>query len=63
MEKLKEYLKVVVGVGLIVAAVWGVSDFTLPPDLAELVRAAATIVLVLWGRFARREQPRSGEDA
>jgi len=51
VEKAKDVLKIVVGAGLIVGAVWGITDYALDEWTAELVRALATVMLVLWHRF------------
>lgn len=51
MDRLKEGVRIVAGVALILAAVWGVTDFTLDARTAELVRAVAALVLALWNRF------------
>ena len=50
-ERVKKILRVVVGAAIVVGSVWGVTDFTLDPNTAEVVRAAAVLLLVLYHRF------------
>jgi len=50
-ERIKNILKIVVGAALVVSSVWGVTDFTLDPSTAEIVRAVAVLLLVLYHRF------------
>jgi len=50
-ERVKNILKVIVGAALVVGSVWGVTDFTLDESTAEVVRAAAVLLLVLYHRF------------
>ena len=50
-ERIKNFLKVVGGAVLVLGSVWGVTDFTLDPSTAEIVRAVAVLLLVLYHRF------------
>ena len=50
-ERVKNILRVVVGAAIVVGSVWGVTDFTLDQSTAEVVRAVAVLLLVLYHRF------------
>ncbi len=57
---LKELLKKVVGIAVLVAAVWGITDYTLDEQTASLVQAIATIVLILYNRYKGRSEVQAG---
>ena len=50
-ERVKNILRIVVGAAIVVGSVWGVTDFTLDQSTAEVVRAVAVLLLVLYHRF------------
>ena len=51
MEKVKKWLSIAIGIALIVAGVFGVTEYTLPAGWAVIVQAIATLVLALLQRF------------
>lgn len=53
---IREWLRIAVGIGLIVAGVWGITDFTVPQPWADIARAVAVIVLALYHRAAGRAE-------
>lgn len=58
----RELIKLVAGVAVLVAAVWGITDYTLDPQTAALVQALATIALILYHRYKGRSEGSGGSD-
>ncbi len=51
MDQVKAWLKVAVGVAVVVAGVFGITDYALPREQATLVQAVALILYTLLQRY------------
>lgn len=49
-DKFKEWLKITIGVLVIIAGAFGITDFTLPEPWNTFVKALVAILLALWQR-------------